>query len=288
MNLIPGRDGIDAGMSPVLLLGGTGQVGRFLLPRLLDDGAPVIAVSRKVPGFSRHGLTWLQQDLMREAAHVQAQVMLSAGPLKLALRQAERMPGLRRLVALSSASVMFKRRSPDLDERRVIESLIDAERQLDALAEKRGIDLTILRPTLIYGVPALSALRTISGWLEHRRWVPVAGDGLRQPVHADDLAGLMKSLAATDQPGRRILALGGGETLPYSTLVRRIGASMGIDVRVYRIPSWVIKPALRMAHGVGRFTTVGPAMISRQRMDLVVDDTEAREQLGWNPRPFRP
>lgn len=279
---------IDAQTSPLLLLGGTGQVGRFLLPRLLDEGAPVIAVSRRVPDFSRPGLTWLQQDLMHEPAHVQTHTMLSAGPLNLALSQAERMPDLQSLVVLSSASVIFKKRSPDPEERRVIESMLTAERNLQQLAEKRGMNLTILRPTLIYGVPELSALKTISGWLEHRRWVPTAGDGLRQPIHADDLAGLMISLIATGVPENRVFELGGGETLTYSMLVRRIAASMGVDPSVYRFPAWTIRSALWLAHSVGRFKSVGAAMLSRQRMDLVVDDTEARRQLGWNPRPFRP
>jgi len=30
------------------------------------------------------------------------------------------------------------------------------------------------------------------------------------------------------------------------------------------------------------------AIVARQRMDLLVDDTSAREGLGWHPRPFRP
>lgn len=288
MNVTPAHPGADAQSTPILVLGATGQVGHFLLPRLLDAGAPVIAVSRKVPDFSRPGLTWMQQDLMHETAHVQARVMLSAGPLAIALRQAERMPGLQKLVVLSSASVVFKKHSPDPDERCMIESLLDGEQRLAALADRRGVDLKILRPTLIYGVPTLSALNTISRWLERRRWVPVAGNGLRQPIHADDLAALMKSLVEAGQPGCQTFVLGGGETLAYSSLIRRVGASMGIDVRIYRIPSWAINPALRLAHGVGRFKNIGPAMISRQRMDLVVDDTPAREQLCWNPRPFRP
>lgn len=45
---------------------------------------------------------------------------------------------------------------------------------------------------------------------------------------------------------------------------------------------------IRSAHLAGRLTDIKPAMIRRQAMDLVVDDTPAREQLGWNPRPFRP
>ena len=274
--------------APVLLLGATGQVGRFLVPKLLEAGASVIAVSRQVPDFGGAGLTWLQQDLAREPARVQAQVLLSAGPLALALRQARHIGGLRRIVALSSASVLFKRRSPDADERRTIEALIETEGELAELCEKRGIALTLLRPTLIYGDPDRSALARLSEWLESRRRIPIAGTGLRQPVHAGDIASLMVDLVARGEAGAGTYEIGGGETLAYPGFVRRVASAHGVDVHVVRVPAWITAPALRAAHALGLLRSVTPAMVARQRMDLVVDDTDAREKLGWNPRPFRP
>ena len=70
--------------------------------------------------------------------------------------------------------------------------------------------------------------------------------------------------------------------------MRRIASGAGIDARLVRTPAWLIAPALRIARRLGRLPGVTPAMVARQRMDLVVDDTDARERLGWNPRPFRP
>lgn len=116
----------------------------------------------------------------------------------------------------------------------------------------------------------------------------MAGNGLRQPVHADDLATLVGLLVSLHEPGIEVFDLGGGETLPYPVFVRRIGASIGVNPTLLRIPAWVIAPILRLAHGLGRFRAITPEMVARQRMDLVVDDTQAREQLGWNPRLFRP
>lgn len=280
--------------APVLLIGAGGTAGHEILANLLDAGAPMIAVSPEVPAYSRPNLTWMQHDLSREHARVQAHVMIcaDADALPLAARQARAMPTLRRIVALSSASAVFKQRSADADERAGVTRLVESEQAMAAMAEKRGIALTVLRPTLIYGGQGPSALDGIRSWLAQRSWVPVAGNGLRQPVHADDLAALVTQLVARSRPDDEssveTLALGGGETLRYPEFVRRIASSMGVDAKLVRTPAWLIAPVLGLAHRVGRLRGVTPAMVARQRMDLVVDDTAAREQLGWNPRPFRP
>jgi len=275
-------------LAPVLLLGATGQVGSLLLEKLLAANVPVMAVSRRVPERADMGVTWLQHDLRRERARVQAHVLASCGPLKLALRQAEFMPRLERVVALSSASVLFKHDSDDPDERALINELIDTERRFEALAEKRGFGLVLLRPTLIYGGPGPSALDPVRAWLARHRWAPIAGHGLRQPVHAEDLAELIVGLLARPPEGIMTVALGGGESLPYPEFVRRIASGAGRNPRLVRLPTALLGAGLRIAHRFGIARAIGPAMVRRQRMDLVVDDQPARRQLGWNPRAFRP
>jgi uncharacterized protein YbjT (DUF2867 family) len=51
-------------MRTVLVLGGSGFVGRALVPRLLDEGAAVRAASRRAAGGTpRSGLSWVQCDV---------------------------------------------------------------------------------------------------------------------------------------------------------------------------------------------------------------------------------
>ena len=67
---------------PVLVFGGSSQIGHFLLPRLLARGASVTALSRRAHA-SRPGLHWLQgglpDALPRELPHPSA--IVSFGPL---------------------------------------------------------------------------------------------------------------------------------------------------------------------------------------------------------------
>jgi nucleoside-diphosphate-sugar epimerase len=280
--------GLSGGPAPVLVLGATGAVGRGLLDRLSRTGVPVIAVSRKVPEAEWPNVMWMQHDLERESLNVETHVLLSAGPLPLTRRQVERLPAVRRIIALGSASVRFKQDSPDAAERAMMRELADAELRLGEWAERRRADVTLLRPTLIYGGEHDRNISVIAEAARKRKWLPIAGRGLRQPVHADDLARMMTTLVARQGRGFEVFDLGGGETLAYPDFVRRIASSAGADPSVVQVPSPLLNTGLRMAHLFGRMKTVTPAMIRRQRMDLIVDDTPAREHLGWNPRPFRP
>lgn len=272
--------------APVLVLGASGPVGGFLLDRLLGAGAPVIAVSRRAPATSRSGLTWLQQDLRREPVAAQAGVMLSAGPLPLAASQVRRLPGLGRVVALGSASIHFKPDSPDPDEAGAIAALSTAEAELEQECARRGIGLTLIRPTLIYGGPENRNLQIFADLAGRTGWLPVAGNGRRHPVHAEDLAALM--FRALCQGTTGTFDVGGGEVLAYRDMVRRVCRARGRDVRLVPVPAWLLRFTLRLARACGRMQSVRPVMIDRQSADLLVDDSAARGELDWQPRPFRP
>jgi len=269
-----------------LLLGADGAAGRETLIALLEGGAPVMAVSARVPDFSRPDLTWLQYDLSREHARVQASVMVCADALSCALRQARAMPSLRRIVALSSADVLLGRHGLDADERRSVDALSRHEEQLRDLCVRRDITLTLLRPTLIYGSTARTSLAALRASIERHRWFPVAGAGLRQPVHAEDLAALVVRLAGSPVDGT--FELGGGERLSYPDFVRRVASAQGRELRLVRSPAWLLSALLRFMHWIGRSPEFEPARLEHQRADRIVDDSEARRQLGWNPRPFNP
>lgn len=272
----------------ILLLGASGPVGRHFLDRTAGQNVRVIAISRRDPARASRHVTWLQHDLERGPADVRAGTLVSFGPLAHALSQVEQGIGLGRVIALSSASTLFKKQSSDRAERRQTAALAQCEEALAETCRERDIVLTLLKPAMIYGGPCDCGAGRFRGLVGRLPIVPVAGRGLRAPVHADDLARLAVECVISGPKSAGIWLLAGGETLAYPDMLRRVAASEGCSIRLLRIPAWSVKLGVRAAHLLGRFKDIRPAMIERQAMDLVVDDTPARESLGWNPRPYRP
>lgn len=265
-----------ASAAPLLVLGATTPVGQRILERGLASRVPIVAVSRRVPEFNRPGLTWLQQDLTVDPARVQGHVLISAGSLELVVRQARSMTRLGRIVALTSSGHEPGGRS----------KAADTKTELASLAERSGIGVTLLRAFDVYDAHARPRLESVR--IAGRDRVPLTGRGLRHPVHADDLARLMVDLVARNPDGFESFDLGGGETLAYPDYARRLASAAGVNPTLVSVPSWLLGPFVRAGHRIGRLKSLSADGLAEQQMDRVVDDTPAREQLGWNPRPFRP
>ncbi|MEQ1530588.1 MAG: NAD-dependent epimerase/dehydratase family protein, partial [Methylococcales bacterium] len=97
---------------------------------------------------------------------------------------------VRRVVALSSTSRFSKLNSSDPEEQVMVKQLIAAEERLQIWAESKAIDWIILRPTLIYGYGRDKNITEIARFIKRFGFFPVFGkaQGLRQPVHAEDVA----------------------------------------------------------------------------------------------------
>jgi nucleoside-diphosphate-sugar epimerase len=261
---------------PILLLGASGQIGRCLLRRLAAARRPVIAVCRRpLPGLAPEA-EWLSRDLARPlelgdrrpvaAIHAAGAWLL---PLHLPALAAV---GVNRVVCFSSTSVLAKAASSSAAERRVARRLAEAE----AAVAASTLAWTILRPALIYGLGldrnVCAAARFIRRW----RWFPLAGPGagLRQPVHADDLAAAAIGLLyAEDAIGGRF-NLGGGETLCYRSMIERIFLVLDVPPRLVRLP------LLNMLPG-----KIG-ATAARMEQDLAFDEGELWSRLDLRPREF--
>ena len=176
----------------VLLAGAGSQIGVFAIPRLLDTGFEVVAVSRSGPpdGLpALAGVRWVDEaEAIRLAAGCQH--LLSAGPLDLALRLVDAVSGLRRAVVFSSTSGVSKQNSPNRKERELAASMLALENELLSGAGGRDLGLSIFRPTLVYGCGLDANISRLAGWVRRYGFLPISNKaaGERQPVHADDLA----------------------------------------------------------------------------------------------------
>ncbi len=280
-------------VSRILVIGASGQIGRSLVPRLLEKNHQVFALSRIARTSTRADLTWLVGDVF--AAMPQLPVIdaiFSLGPLNGFAEWVARteLAGRPRIVAFGSMSAESKRDSEDRAERALAETLRVAELRLIDAAESTGIQWTILRPTLIYGAGQDRSLTRLARM--GRRWrvfprIPGAR-GLRQPVHVDDLAVACMAALASEAALCRRFDLGGGERLSFSSMLDRVRHSLPVPILPLPIPLFALHGLLGLVHLNPRWRDIGSGAVRRLSSDLIAEDDDAQRLLDWAPRAFHP
>jgi nucleoside-diphosphate-sugar epimerase len=194
-----------------------------------------------------------------------------------------------RVVALSSTSRFTKEDSPDPGERAVARRLAEGERRLRRWAGARRASAVILRPTLIYGYGRDRNIGEVARFIRRFGFFPVCGraSGLRQPLHAGDVA--RACLAALDAPpsGVRNYNLSGGEVLTYRAMVSRVFEALGKRPLFLPLPLWVFRIAARFVSLLPGHRPGWYAVAKRMNQDLAFDHAAAEADLKFSPRPFQ-
>ena len=352
---------------PVLVLGATSLVGRYLAPRLVEQRAVTLALSRRPMDEDPCGIRWIAGDLGAPdtIAFPFAETVLSLCPIwllppalpalaaagvrrlvafsstsvsgkanssnaeeravaaRIAAAEADvrrlceahdiawtllrptliysegrdgnvsrlaalAAAGVRRLVAFSSTSVSGKAKSSNAEERAVAARLAAAEAEVRRLCEAHDIAWTLLRPTLIYSEGHDGNVSRLAALAERFGVLPLAGAGrgLRQPVHAEDLAWAAMAAAASPTTPGRAYDLPGGETLTYKAMVERIFLGLDRTPRIVCAPLVLWRLGLRLAGN--RLPGATAAMGERMNQDLTFDGGPAARDFGWAPRTFKP
>jgi len=290
-------DNLSAPTPPATIVtGATSQIGFFLLPRLQAAGFSVTAVSRKAVNTHNEQMRWLSVDLRTTPLMIKQPVWLfHSAPLPLLPILLARLSAsddfknyyLQKVIAFSSTSCLTKANSPDSKERAIAVELSVAEQAVMAWCQTHQVSWVLLRPTLIYGCERDQNVTFIARFIQRFGFFPIlgAGSGLRQPVHADDLALACLQVAASHTAVNRTYNLSGGETLTYRAMVTAIFAKLGKPVRILSLPPRLYQ-ALALNWWLPLFSSVSPAMITRMNQDLCFEHQAATQDFGYQPRTF--
>jgi nucleoside-diphosphate-sugar epimerase len=276
----------------VTLLGATGQVERRILTQLLDSGIGVVAVSRQPrPAAMPRAVEWYRADLRKsgDLADVPSTgILISTVFVSLTADVVEALPRdeLERVVAFSSTSAQTKVEATESEDRDVASRLRFGEQRL----LDRELDVTILRPTMIYHGPGDQHVERIAWQLKHFPLFPLigSGSGLRQPVHADDLATAAAKVVTIHPAVKGTYNVAGGEVLPFREMVSRVADANREVARFVSIPLPLARTTLRPLSPLPRFRGIPLGALERMSKDLVFDISDARIDFGYAPRPFEP
>ena len=276
---------MSSGDPLVLVTGASQPIATRLIERTAGQGIRILAVSGQAPVRSWPHVTWFEQNLEQGPADVRAGTLVSLGALRHALNQVEKMPGIGRVVAVSSALVDQGALVRNHIERAALRRLELMERNLTEACRERQITLTLLRPGLVYLGGPTGTFQPMVDYLSGRRWIALGRGGLRQPVHCDDLAQIVLDCLVKGPATEGSWDLAGGESLTIAAMVERVATVHGLEVRRFPVPSKLARRTLlAMKLSDGLVTDLARLY----RHDLLPDDSPAREQLGWRPRGFRP
>ena len=276
----------------ILLTGANGVVGLPLCTRLASEKIAFSIVSRKNSDTPFNSIRW---DLQNTAStHIMQQIagcetLIHCAPIWLLPQHMDTLhkAGIIRMIVFSSTSVLSKISSENVQEQKLVEQLACAEHNLSDYCKGNTIALTILRPSMIYGYGLDQNITRIATFIQRFGFAVLVGraDGLRQPVHADDLVNAVLATRENTKSFGKTYNLAGGESLSYTNMVRRIFKASHKNIRIIPLPLPIVRLALRIAAFISPFAYTAE-MADRMNQDLDFNYSDATTDFGYRPQAF--
>jgi GT2 family glycosyltransferase/nucleoside-diphosphate-sugar epimerase len=276
-----------------IVTGATSLIGDYLLPELLGSGFEVHAISRNPPNLpALSGLHWHRINIVSEpfSDTFGADLLIHLAPLSTLPSLLEHLGegSIKQVIAFGSTSLFTKYQSGYEKERLMAHGLKTSEAKLSELCSKYCINWTVFRPTLVYRLGRDKNITTIAQFIQKFGFFPLVGkgNGLRQPVHAQDLA--KACISALDNPVTygKTYNLSGGETLTYREMVQRISVTLGKKSRIINIPLPLLRFFLLGLSYIPHYRHLTPEMANRINFDMCFDHVSASQDLCFAPRSF--
>ena len=212
-----------------------------------------------------------------------------------ALVEAAARSGVRRVVHCSTVGVHGDVERPPANEDAPLRpgdiyqrTKLEGEQLAREAASRTGIELTIVRPTGIYGPGDRRLLRLFRG-VARRRWVTLgSGDIFYHLTFIDDLVEGFRLCGTHPAAANRTYILAGGDVTTLNQLIELVAQEAGVPTPRLRLPVWPVWMAGAMCELVCRPLRIEPPLY-RRRVDFFTksrafDITRARSEIGFAPR----
>jgi len=275
----------------ILVSGANGVVGKPLCQKLGDQGQFFMSVSRQAQ-TNTNSLVWdmtLQPDEQQKEQLSVVTRLIHCAPIWLLAGQLEafKETQISRLVVFSSTSVLSKQTSPNASEQSLVNKLAQSEQDISEFCDEQGWNLTILRPSMIYGNGNDQNVAHIARFIQryHLMFLVGRATGKRQPVHANDL--VVASITILDKSSTygETYVLAGKEVFSYREMVERIFKGLNKKPIILRLPLWLFRLGLRCASLISNFSYT-PEMANRMNQDLDYDYSQAEADFAYSPQDF--
>ncbi|MEZ9259990.1 NAD-dependent epimerase/dehydratase family protein [Vibrio splendidus] len=204
------------------------------------------------------------------------------GALRLALKAAE--AGVKRFVFVSSIGVngssinngSFSHSDSVNPHNAYTLSKYEAEVGLKKIAEETGLEVVIVRPTLVYGPNAPGNFRTLVKFVTKLPFLPFGlANNRRDFIAVQNLADLLVTCADHPNAAGHTFLASDFETVSIKEFSNAIGVGLGKKVVQLPLPASLMR-------FFGKVTGKS-AMIEQLYGDLKVDSSNIKEVLTWTP-----
>jgi nucleoside-diphosphate-sugar epimerase len=285
----------------VLVTGADGFIGSALCPLLESHGIEVVKATRKTAGDLNNPIDWSAllegvDGVVHLAARVHVLRENTCLPLERfrqvnveATRQlAEQAAkaGVKRFVFASTIGVHgiqtnghpFTETDTPNPCNEYAQSKWEAELMLKALAVQTSMEITTIRPPLVYGAGVKANFYMLMNAVYQRIPLPLACvKNKRDIIYVGNLVDAILRCLTHPKAAGETFVIADGETFSTPSLIRNIGKHMLRPALLLPIPVWLLN-----AIGIALGKT---AMIHRLTDSLEVDATHLRTTLDWKP-PF--
>ncbi len=295
----------------VLVTGANGFVGRAACLALAEKGCQILGVVRgeKHAASAKHlvletideNTNWTEplsgidcvvhliakvHDLGPQIAGLYSEYQrVNVGITMNLARQAAAM-GVRRFVYMSSIKVNgeysltgqpFNKDSVPRPEDFYGITKLEAEKALIQLGYETGMEITIIRPPLVYGPGVKANFATLMRHLSCRRPVPLGlvVDNRRSLIALDNLVDFMATCITHPAAANQTFLVSDGEDVSTAMLVKKMGVALGKPARLLPVPLLVLR--------LGALLVGKPEIYPRLCNSLQIDTSDAREALQWRP-----
>ena len=297
-------------MVKVAIIGGTGFVGGHLTEALLAAGHEVSLLVRagsesKVRQTGRVETTSgdiSSADALKSVMEGCSAVIYNVGILRefpsrgitfeesqyqglVRTVEAARDIGIKRLLLMSANGV--KQKGTPYQETKF---------RAEEYARQSGLDVTVLRPSVIFGDPEgkmefatqlfndmvrppIPAVSFFSGRSPDR------GAVVMSPVHIDDVARAFVAVLENDKTIGQTFALGGPEVLTWQTMVRRIAEATGRTKWLLPMPIWIMRIGATLFDWLP-FFPVTRGQLTMLEEGNTADPAVLKQLIGRDPQDF--
>ena len=157
------------------------------------------------------------------------------------------------------------------------------------LDENSDMNITILRPTMIYGSKKDRNMYKLIDYLFCHRFFPIFGNGknLMQPVHAEDLGDAYYDVIKNwDAIKNKKYNLSGKYPIEYIELIRTVEDYLGVKIYNIKIPIWFSLIAAFIYNKISKGALISVEQVQRMMEDKNFSHAEASNDFGYNPRTF--